>query len=105
MFKSYFKMAWRNLLRNKTLFSINIIGLAMGIATCLIIMLFVADELSFDRYNEKAGQIARVVLKGKVNGEVIKEAVTPAPVGPALKSELPEVLDATRLRTGGYPKI
>jgi putative ABC transport system permease protein len=98
-------MAWRNLLRNKTLFSINITGLAMGIATCLIIMLFVADELSFDQYNEKADRIVRVVLKGKVNGEVIKEAVTPAPVGPALKSELPEVLDATRLRTGGYPKI
>lgn len=98
-------MAWRNLLRNKTLFSINIIGLAMGIATCLIIMLFVADELSFDRYNEKAEQIVRVVLKGKVNGEVIKEAVTPAPVGPALKSELPEILEATRIRTGGHPKI
>lgn len=105
MYKNYFKMAWRNLLRNKTLFVINTGGLSLGIATCLIIMLFVVDELSYDRYNEKADQIVRVVLKGKVNGEVIKEAVTPAPVGRALKSELPEVLDATRLRNAGVPKI
>lgn len=105
MYKSYFRMAWRNLLKNKMLFSINIAGLAMGIATCLIIMLFVADELSYDRYNEKADQMVRVVLKGKVNGEVIKEAVTPAPVGPTLKEELPEVQEATRLRNWGSPKI
>lgn len=105
MYKSYLRMAWRNLLRNKTLFTINIGGLAMGIATCVIIMLFVVDELSFDRYHEKANQIVRVVLKGKVNGEVIKEAVTPAPVGPTLKNELPGVHDATRLRNAGFPKI
>lgn len=105
MYKSYFKVGWRNLVKNKSLFAINITGLAMGIATCLIIMLFVVDELSFDRYNEKADQIVRVVLKGKVNGEIIKEAVTPAPVAPALKNEFPEVLDGTRLRRFGTPKI
>ena len=105
MYKSYFKIGWRNLIKNKGLFSINIIGLSIGIATCLIIMLFVVDELSFDRYNEKADQIVRVVLKGKVNGEVIKEAVTQAPVAPTLLKEFPEVVDATRLRTSGSPKI
>ena len=77
----------------------------MGIATCLIIMLYVVDELSYDRYNEKSERIVRVVLKGKVNGEVIKEAVTPAPVGPTLARELPEVADATRLRNYGSPKV
>ncbi len=105
MYKSYFKIGWRNLLKNKGLFAINVTGLAMGIATCLIIMLFVVDELSFDRYNEKANQIVRVILKGKVNGEIIKEAVTPAPVGPTLKAEFPEVVAATRLRREGSPKI
>jgi putative ABC transport system permease protein len=69
MYKSYFKIGWRNLLKNKGLFAINISGLALGIATCLMIMMFVVDELSFDRYNKKADQIVRVVLKGKVNGE------------------------------------
>lgn len=105
MYKSYFKIGWRNLLKNKGLFVINISGLAIGIATCLMIMMFIVDELSYDRYNEKADQIVRVVLKGKVNGEIIKEAVTAAPVGPTLKSEFPEVLDATRLRRVGTPKV
>jgi putative ABC transport system permease protein len=105
MYKSYFKIGWRNLLRNKGLFSINISGLAIGIATCLMIMMFVIDELSFDRHNEKADQIVRVILKGKVNGEIIKEAVTAAPVSSTLKNEFPEVLDATRLRRSGTTKI
>ena len=105
MLKSYFKMGWRTLLKNRGLFAINITGLAMGIATCLIILLFVVDELSYDRYNEKADRMVRVILKGKVNGEVIKEAVTPAPVASTLKDEFPEVLEATRLRQFGSPKI
>lgn len=105
MYKSYFKIGWRNLIKNKGLFAINTSGLAIGIATCLVISMYVAGELSYDRYNEKADQMVRVVLKGKVNGEVIKEAVTPAPVADAFKRELPEVLDATRLRRMGSPKI
>ena len=105
MYKSYFKIGWRNVIRNKSLFAINISGLAIGIATCLMIMMFVVDELSFDRYNTKADQIVRVVLKGRVNGEIIKEAVTAAPVAAALKNEFPEVREATRLRRVGIPKI
>ncbi len=105
MIKSYFKIGWRHLLMNKSLFAINITGLSVGIATCLIIMLFVVDELSFDRFNEKAERIVRVVLKGKVNGEVIREAVTPAPVTPTLVKEFPEVSLGTRLRRMGSPKI
>ncbi len=105
MLKSNLRIGWRNLTRNKSMAVINIGGLSIGIATCIIIMLFVIDELSFDRHNKKANQIVRVVLKGKMNGEIIKEAVTPAPVGTTLKSEFPEVVDATRLRNGGFPKI
>jgi putative ABC transport system permease protein len=105
MYKSYLKIGWRSLLKNKGLFAINITGLAMGIATCLIIMLFVVDELSYDRYNENADRIVRIVLKGKVNGEIIKEAVTPAPVAQTLKNEFPEVVEGTRIRRVGSPKI
>jgi putative ABC transport system permease protein len=105
MYKSYFKIGWRNLLNNKGMFAINIGGLAIGIATCLIIMLFVVDELSFDRYNEKKDQIVRVGLYGKMNGEIINEVVTPAPVAATLKAEFPEVVDATRIRPVGNPKI
>lgn len=105
MIKNYLKIGWRNSLNNKALFGINVTGLALGIATCLIIMLFVVDELSFDRYNEKADQIVRVGLNGKVNGEIINEVVTPAPVAVTLKAEFPEVVDATRIRSVDNPKI
>jgi putative ABC transport system permease protein len=98
-------MAWRNVLKNKGLFIINMTGLTMGMATCLLIMLFVVYEFSYDRYHKNADQIVRVVLNGLVNGEIIKEAVTPAPVASTLKSEFPEVEDATRLRRSGSPNI
>ncbi|WP_026753022.1 ABC transporter permease [Sediminibacter sp. Hel_I_10] len=105
MFKNYIKIAWRNIVKNKVMFGINILGLAVGIASCLIIMLFVTDEFSYDRYNEKADDIVRVVFKAKINGEKINEAVVMAPVGQALKEEFPEVLDATRFRIMGTPKV
>ena len=105
MFKNDLKIAWRNILKNKGIFSINIVGLALGIASCLIIMLFVVDELSYDRYNEKADEIVNVVFRAKVNGEEIKEGAVMAPVGETLKHEFPEVLDATRIRNIGTQKI
>ena len=105
MIKNYLKVGWRNILRNKGIFSINILGLALGIASCLIITLFVADELSYDRYHEKADEIANVVFRAMVNGEEIKEGVVMAPVGHTLKQEFPEVLDVTRIRNIGTPKI
>jgi putative ABC transport system permease protein len=105
MLRNYFKIAWRNLLKNKSYSIINIIGLALGIASCIIIMLFVVNELSYDRFNKKADEIVRVVFNAKVNGEEIKEAVVMAPVADALKKEFPEVVEATRLRSMGTPKI
>jgi hypothetical protein len=60
MLKNYIKIALRNLWKSKGFSAINIIGLAIGLATCLLIMLFVLDELSYDRYNKKANRIYRV---------------------------------------------
>lgn len=105
MLQNYFKIAWRNLLRNRAFSAINIIGLAIGLASCMLISLYVLDELSFDRYNEKADQIVRVVFKGSMNGGKINESHVMPPVAQALKNDYPEVLDATRLRQGGYPKV
>lgn len=92
-------------MKNKTFSAINVSGLAIGIATCLIIMLFVKDELSYDRYNEKADRIVRVVFKGMMNGEQMKEAVTMAPTAHTIEKDYPEVEAATRLRSYGYQKI
>jgi putative ABC transport system permease protein len=97
MLKNYLKIAWRTLLKNKGLFTINIIGLSLGIASCLTIALFVVDELSYDRFNKRADQIARVVLNAKMGDEIIKESGVMAPVGETLKEELPEVLASTRV--------
>lgn len=105
MLKNHIKVAWRTLLKYKGLFTINILGLAIGIATAIIIFLFVVDELSYDRHHKKADQIVRVVLKGKMNDELIKEAVTPGPVAYTLQGEFPEVLQATRIKSNGTPQI
>jgi putative ABC transport system permease protein len=97
MLRNYLKIAFRNLSKNKAFGIINIAGLAIGIATCLIITLFVQNELSYDRFHEKADQIYTVVLRGSMNGESIKEGVTMAPVALSIKNDFPEVLGATRI--------
>ncbi len=69
MWSNYWKIATRSLWRNKTFSSINIVGLAIGIATCLVIILYVSNELSYDRFNKKADRMVRVVFKGTVQGQ------------------------------------
>jgi len=105
MIKNYFKIAFRNLWRNKAFSAINIFGLAIGIATCLIIMLFVQNELSYDRYNKKADQMVRVVFRGTVEGQKMKEANVMPPVARTLLNNYPEVKQATRLQQGGSPIV
>jgi len=105
MLKNYLIISWRNLVKNKAFTVINIAGLAIGIATCLIILLFVREELSFDRFNEKANQLVRVVFRGKMAGENMKESSVMAPVAQTLKTDFPEVIDATRLTQNGFPKV
>jgi putative ABC transport system permease protein len=105
MIRNHFIVALRNLYRNKAFTAINIFGLAIGISTCLLIMLFVQNELSYDSFNAKADRIVRVIFRGSVQGEKMKEAMVMPPVAQTLKSEYPEVLEATRLRTFGVPRI
>lgn len=105
MIRNYFKITVRNLWRKKCFSAINIFGLAIGLATCLIIMLFVQSELSYDRFNKKASQIVRVVFKVTMQGNNLSEAHVMPPVAQTLKSEYPEVLEATRLRTAGSPRM
>src|SRR3982751_2553650 len=105
MLKNYFKIAWRNLLRNKAFSFINILGLSIGIATCFIIMLYVQDELSYDRFNKNADNIARIVFHANLNGGKIDESVAMPPVAQTMKNDFPEVQDATRILGFGTPKI
>jgi putative ABC transport system permease protein len=101
MLRNYLKTAFRNLWRNKGFSSINILGLAIGLATCLLILIYVRDELSFDRWNENAGRIYRVDNDIKFGGTDVSLAVAPAPAGPAMLRDYPEVEKEVRLRTNG----
>ncbi|AKD57627.1 ABC transporter permease [Spirosoma radiotolerans] len=105
MLTNFIKIAWRNLIRNKAFSAINIIGLALGLATCMLISLFVLDELSYDRFNEKADRIVRVFFRGSMQGGKMNEAHVMPPVAQTLKADYPEVQEATRLRKGGSPFI
>jgi putative ABC transport system permease protein len=103
MLKNYLKIAVRNFVRHIGYSFINIFGLAVGIACCLLILLFVRDELTFDRHNEKIDRIHRIGISGFVNNAVFDGVVTPSPMAKALVSEFPEVEAATRLRNFGFP--
>jgi putative ABC transport system permease protein len=105
MFLNYFKTAWRNLVKNKVFSFINIAGLSIGISVCFIILLFVQNELSFDRFNKNADRIVRVVFQANINGGKINESNVMPPVARAMKNDYPEVEDATRLRNAGNAKI
>ncbi|HVS95788.1 MAG TPA: ABC transporter permease [Puia sp.] len=101
MLHNYFKTALRNLWKSKGFSVINIVGLAIGLATCLLILIFVMDELAYDRYNEKADRIYRVDGDIKFGGNHFILAVAPAPAGPALLHDYPEVEKECRFRMQG----
>ena len=101
MLKNYFKTAFRNLLRNKFYTLINIIGLAIGLATCFLIILYVLDELSFDKYNANAKRIYRVNNEVKFGDNYFDMAVSPALLGSTMVRDFPEVQQYTRLRWYG----
>ena len=97
MIKNYFQIAIRNILRHKGYSFINIAGLAAGIACCMLIMLYVQDELSYDRYNEKIDQLYRLERKGVFQGKEFQVAAIAHPTGPAFKNDLPEILESVRI--------
>ena len=101
MLKNYIKIAIRNLWKHKGFSAINIFGLAVGIATCLVIMVFVIDELSYDKYNKKADRIYRVDGDIQFGGNHYILAVVPDPMGPTLKKDYPQVEQYVRFRDNG----
>jgi putative ABC transport system permease protein len=96
MFKNYIISAYRNLIKHKFFSAINIFGLSLGIACCILIFAYIAYELSYDSYHKNADRIYRIVSKRTVSGETNELARSPAPVGPTMVDELPEVINAVR---------
>ena len=97
MINNYFKIALRNLLRQKSYSFINIFGLAIGLACSILILLWVVDELSYDTHSKNADNIYRVVEEQHyAGGEIFPVAVTPNPLAPALQESFPEIIKAIR---------
>ncbi|MGF7081877.1 ABC transporter permease [Mucilaginibacter sp. UYCu711] len=105
MLKNYFKVAWRNIEKQKAFSFINIFGLAVGIAAFWLITLYVTDEWSYDRYNTKADRIFRVVQHGQWNGGKFDLAVTSPPYAPTLKADFAQVEEAVRINAEGGGSI
>ena len=95
MLKNYFKIAFRNFWRNRLYSFLNVTGLSIGIATTILIMLWVQDELSYDRYHANADRIFRLERWGYIEGEGFFPTNSP-PAGPAYAEEIPEIVESVR---------
>ncbi len=96
MIKNFIKIALRNIKKHKGYSFINITGLAIGMACCLLITIWVLDELSYDRFHQNAENLYRVEENQDYSGREYHVNVTPYPLAPALKDEIPEIEEATR---------
>jgi putative ABC transport system permease protein len=106
MLKNYYKVAIRNILKYKLFSAINILGMTIGITSCLMIILYVTHELSYDNFHPDADRIFQVGLNGKIGGQDIRVANTCPPMAAALVADIPEVADATRIaQMFGQPVI
>lgn len=101
MLKNHFKIAFRNLLKNKIFSVINLLGLAVGLAAFWMIGLYVADELSYDRFHENSDRIYRVTHEASWETGQFKTALTSAPYAPTLKKDYPEIEQAVRFAPEG----
>lgn len=97
MIKNYLKVAWRNIWRNKVFSAINILGLSIGLACCILMFLFIQYELSYDRYNTNAKNIYRLTSEAEGPNGKTNLAVTPAPWAPLMKKDYAEIKNYTRV--------
>ncbi|MBN1222005.1 MAG: ABC transporter permease [Candidatus Aminicenantes bacterium] len=98
MWSHHLKIILRNIIRHKGYAFLNIFGLAAGMTCCILIGLWVLDELHYDRFHKNASSICRVESNQNFNGRTLHIYWTPHPLGPALKAEIPEIEDSTRVQ-------
>jgi len=97
MLKSYFRSLYRNISRNKFYTAFNVVGLATGLTASLLILIYIQDELSYDKHFKDYNRIYRLESAFTVNNNVDLYATFPIPLGPALKNEIPEIEQITRI--------
>jgi len=101
MIRNYIKTAYRSLLKNKGFTLLNVLGLSLGLASCLLIIFYVVDELSYDRYNTKADRIYRVNEDLKLGENNVRYAVCMPPLAQTLKNDFPYVENTVRIKNAG----
>src|SRR6476659_6836161 len=97
MIKNYFKIAWRNLLRNKGFSFLNISGLAIGMASAILILLWIQNEISYDRFHANEDRLYQAWNREKFDNKLHCWSTTPKILGPTLKQDYPEVEKETRV--------
>src|SRR6056297_833287 len=102
MWRNFFSVAIRNISKNRIFSLINISGLAIGLASAILIILFIAKEISFDRFHEKADRIYRVYVDGNIGNQQFRGAWTSYTLAPSVTSEIDDVQDYVRLEV--YPQ-
>jgi len=102
MFKNYFKIAFRNLWKNKAFSFINIAGLAVGMASAILILLWIQNEMSHDRFHDNLDRIYTLNNRDKFNGELWAWNTTPKILAPTLKNEFPDIDEATRVTRANF---
>lgn len=99
MLKNYFKVAFRNLNRNRVYAFINILGLALGLTVSILVFMFVKDETSYDKHWSGSERIYRTGIKADMMGQKMDAPVSPSPMAQTLRTEFNDVESATRLNT------
>ncbi len=102
MIKNYLLIAFRNLRRNKVFSAINILGLSIGMASAILILLWIQNEVSYDQFHAKKDRLYMMYNLDKFNGELWAWNSTPKILAPTLKREYPEVEDAVRFRPTNF---
>ncbi|MCF7815068.1 MAG: ABC transporter permease [Candidatus Cloacimonetes bacterium] len=105
MLKNYLKIAFRNLVKNKSLSAINILGLAVSIAVCFLITLFILHELSYDKFHDNYENLYRTIIKGEITGNPIEYAVSMIPLSGVLTNDFEEVEAAVGIFRSGDKRL
>ncbi len=105
MFRNYFKIAFRTLLRHRAYSLINVMGLAVGMAIFILILSYVQNELSYDSFHENTEQLYRLMRVEKMEGRTSTSSYVPAPLAPALLNDFPEIIHAVRMTGTGWIPI
>ncbi|HZB14143.1 MAG TPA: ABC transporter permease, partial [Chryseolinea sp.] len=106
MIRSYFIVAFRNVLKSKVFSAINVLGLSIGLAACLLIFQFASFELSYDQFNEKLDRTYRITNDRFQHGRLIQHGTIMYPtIGPTMAKDYPEIEMYTRLMPGGTMNV